>query len=407
MRCAFLGRPGRVSTKRPLAAAAFGSRFSVRISGEPIVPKSVLVFRIGSLGDTLVAVPALRAIRAHFPSARITLLCDRQVGRSYVLAPDLLRDTGLVDDFVDYPFDPSTSGRLLRPLRMGRLLLAIRRRRFDALAYLAPSNRPAGSVARDRRFFRATGIARMLGFGGFPVFPMIRPGGGFPEVPREADQLLARLASDGIAVPDPGGADPRLPVGERGRGELARWLASQPPDGGRRWISASPGCKQPVNRWPLDRYEDVLRALISRHDVWPVVFGGPEDAEDARRIVRACGRGYVAAGALTLGASILAMGRCALHVGNDTGTIHMAAAAGTRCVGIYSSRNLPGLWFPYGRDHRILRTPIECENCELFACVERRMACLLAIPAARVIEACDDVLAPRGGGHLTDPPPGH
>lgn len=368
---------------------------------------SVLVFRIGSLGDTLVAVPALRATRAHFHPARMTLLCDRQVGRSYVLASDLLDATGLVDDFLHYPFDPSAYGRLLQPARMARLLLAIRRRRFDALVYLAPSNRPARSIARDRAFFRAAGIERQIGFEGFPNFPAARPAGGYPEVAREADQLLARLAADGVAVPEPGHADPLVPVGPGARAEFEKWLGAQSPDGGRRWISTSPGCKQPVNRWPIERYEEVLRSLTSRHDLWPVVFGGPEDADDAHRLVRACGRGHVAAGRLSLGASIVAMGRCTLHVGNDTGTMHMAAAAGTTCVGIYSSRNVPGLWFPYGPRHRVLRTPIDCENCELFRCVERRMACLLAVPAARVIEACDEVLAASGDADLTVPPPGH
>jgi heptosyltransferase III len=371
------------------------------------VPKSVLIFRIGSLGDTLVAVPALRAVRTHFDPARVTLLCDRQVGRRYVLASDLLGATGLVDDFLHYPFDPSAYGRLLQPARMARLLLAIRRRRFDALVYLAPSNRPARSIVRDRAFFRATGIAQQLGFEGFPVFPPARPTAGYPEVAREADHLLARLALDGVEVPEPGHADPRVPITPGARTEFEGWLSSQPPDGGRRWISTSPGCKQPVNRWPLERYEDVLRALSSRYDLWPVVFGGPEDVEDARRIVRTCGRGYVAAGRLSLGASMVAMGRCILHVGNDTGTMHMAAAAGVTCIGIYSSRNIPGLWFPYGPSHRVLRTPIECENCELFACVDRAMACLLAIPATRVVEACEQVLATRGDEDLTDPPTGH
>jgi ADP-heptose:LPS heptosyltransferase len=89
---------------------------------------------------------------------------------------------------------------------------------------------------------------------------------------------------------------------------------------------------------------------------------------------------------------MLALSECALHVGNDTGTIHMAAAAGVPCVGVYSSRNLPGLWFPYGAGHRVLRTPIACENCELFECLEHKMQCILAITPAQVIAACADIL---------------
>jgi len=355
----------------------------------------VLVYRIGSLGDTLVAVPSLRAIRAHFPSARVTMLCDRHSGQSYVLASDLLAGSGLVDDFLHYPIDATVIGRAMRPLAMGRLLLALRRRRFSALIYLAPSNRPAASVARDRRFFQAAGIPRLIGFRGFPDFEAPRPASGFARVPQEADLLLARLAADGIAVPAPGEADVRLPIGAAAQDEAARFRQGLAPDGGRTWISTSPGTKQAVNRWPLERYEEVLRALIARWDVWPVVFGGSQDVEDARRIVRACGRGHVAAGTLSLPAAIETMRGCALHLGNDTGTMHMAASAGIPCVGVYSSRNLPGLWFPYGPGHHVLRTPIDCENCQLFTCDDRKMACILAIGPAEVIAACDAILASR------------
>lgn len=355
----------------------------------------VLVYRIGSLGDTLVALPALRAIQAHFAPARITLLCDRHVGQRYVLASELLASSGLVDAFMHYPVDSSLVGRVLRPARMLRLLLDIRRRQFAAVVYLAPSNRPAVSVERDRRFFRSAGIARLLGFDGFPIFPVSRPENGFAELPREADLLLARLAIDGVPVPEPGEADARLPSVIAGDSEVDRWRADLAPDGGRVWISMSPGSKRAVNRWPVDRYVEVLRSLIARWDVWPVIFGGPEDLIDARRIVAACGRGHIAAGALSLVASIHAMSACALHLGNDTGTMHMAASAGIRCVGVYSSHNFPGLWFPYGPGHLVLRTPIECECCQLFECVEREMACILAIPPSRVIEACDAILAAR------------
>jgi len=339
-----------------------------------------------------VSIPAFRATRAAFPAARITVLCDRQVGESYVLAADLLKGTGLVDDIVIYPIDRSTRGRLLRPLVMARLAWTLRKRRFDTVVYLIGSDRPPDSVARDRRFFRTAGIRRFVGFRGFPTWPSRRPPAGFGPVPHETDNILARLALDGIAVPAPGEADPRLPAGDDARAAFETWRAGLADDGRRRWISVGAGGKRPVNIWPVERFEEVVRTLIARYDVWPVLFGGPHDVADARRIAAAVGRGHVAAGALTPPAAIHAMRHCTFHVGNDTGTMHMAASAGLRCVGIYSSHNLPGLWWPYGRGHRVLRTPIDCENCLLFTCPDRGMACILSITPARVVEACEEIL---------------
>ncbi|HUC44091.1 MAG TPA: glycosyltransferase family 9 protein [Candidatus Sulfotelmatobacter sp.] len=362
-------------------------------------PQRVLIFRIGSLGDTLVGVPALRAVRARYPEARITLLCDRQVGKSWVLAADVLSGTGLVDDFLYYPFDPTSLGRRLQPLRMARLLLSIRARRFDAFVYLVPSNRGAEAIARDRRYFALAGLRASVGFEGFPDFPTRRPAGGFAPVLQEADLLLARLAVSGWQVPAPGAADMTLRA-DAPEPEAEAWLSSHPRTSGGPPIAVGIGGKKPVTVWPLERYDAVVRHLIRSRDVWPVVFGGPEDASGAERLVAGWGRGAVGAGALTPHQGIGVMRHLALYVGNDTGTMHMAVAAGLRCVAPFSSAHLPGWWFPYGTGHRVLRTAIECENCGLQVCVERGLACLLGIDAARVVAACEEVLsgaAPRSG----------
>jgi ADP-heptose:LPS heptosyltransferase len=167
------------------------------------------------------------------------------------------------------------------------------------------------------------------------------------------------------------------------------------PDGGRQWISVGPGGKQPVNFWPIDRYEALVRRLIDAYDIWPVIFGGKEDLPNAQRLVAAWGRGHIAAGALGLRASAVAMRTCAFHVGNDTGTMHLAAAAPTRCVGIYSAHDPPGQWNPYGPGHIVLRKTIECEGCRLLHCVDRRMECIMAIGVDEVFAACATMMRSR------------
>jgi ADP-heptose:LPS heptosyltransferase len=85
------------------------------------------------------------------------------------------------------------------------------------------------------------------------------------------------------------------------------------------------------------------------------------------------------------------MKRCAFFVGNDTGTMHMAAAMGLRCVAIFSSRERPGLWYPQGEGHKVFRTTIECEGCGLVECLERGNECLNCIKVDDVLAACRDV----------------
>ena len=350
---------------------------------------SVLVFRTGSLGDTLVALPALWAVREHFRDARITLLCDHHPRKNYVLASDLLSGSGVVDGFMHYAIDPSPTGRLLMPLRMAALAARIRRGGFDTLVYLAPTGRLPSQVRRDRLFFRAAGIRRFIGMDadlGMPPPPA--PG---REQPREADLILSHIAP-GVPVPPPGQGRMELGLGEAEERTVRAWLDGLPSDGGRPWLGIGPGSKMPAKVWPAERYLEVVRALVEEFDVWPVVFGGAEDRAVGEWLVRELGRGYVAAGELGLRPSARALSRCRLYLGTDTGTMHMAVAVGVRCVAVFCSHAYPGMWFPYGPGHHVLRTPIACEGCQLMECVERGMECILSIQAEAVRAACAEVL---------------
>jgi heptosyltransferase III len=352
--------------------------------------ESTLVFHLGQLGDTVVALPAFWAVRRHLASGRLTLLSDRHEGKGYVLAGDLLRGSGIFDGFESYPVYHSGAGRWLRALRM--LALAKRLRgRFDTLVYLMRSDRTAAQVRRDRRFFGAAGIRNFIGMEGFEELPArSRP---LVVLRHETDALVARLAIDGIAVPKPGEAKMDLGLGGTEEAEVRGWLEHVSEDRGREWIGVGPGSKMAAKRWPIERFEGAVQKLIDEFDVWPVIFGGAEDREVGESMLRSWRRGYNAAGALGLRASAKALERCALYLGNDTGTMHLAAAAGGRCVAVFSARDWPGRWYPYGPGHKVFRAGVECEGCGLQSCSTN--ACLKLIDVSQVTAACTDVLRVR------------
>lgn len=361
-------------------------------------PKRILVFRPGQLGDTLVSLPAMWAVRERFPRAHMALLCDIQKDKGYVVAADILRGSGIFDAYLTYVFADSPAGRLFRPYRALRLLLALRRCRLDTLVYLAPSSRTPEQVTRDRLFFRAAGVRRFMGMDGFPTAATKPSDGALPESPREADLLLERVSRSGIPVPPPGQGRLDIGLGPRETAEVERWLRPLPPDGGRPWVAVGPGSKMSVKVWPEERFQRAVEELIRDRDVWPVVFGSREDRGLGERLLAAWGRGYDAAGFLDVRVAAAALSRCVLYVGNDTGTMHLAAAVGVPCVAIFSSRAAPGQWYPYGGAHRVLRTAIECEGCGLVECVEYGKRCILRVGVDQVVCACRAVLAERGAG---------
>jgi len=273
-------------------------------------------------------------------------------------------------------------------LRRLRLLVRLRARRFDALVYLAPSIRLPAQVRRDVRFFRLAGLRQIYGADHFPPVPVKQPGQPFPVGEHEADLLLARLQANGISVPARGRGSLDLRLGEAEAAAVARWQATLPPDGGRVWLGVGPGSKMPAKRWPLDRFGEVVKQLIAQHDIWPVVFGGREDRESGDQLLAGWGRGYNAAGALSVRASAAALRQCALYLGNDTGTMHLATAAGTPCV----ARDWPGAWYPYGVEQRVFRTALDCEGCYLTECVVRQNECLHRISVEQVQAGCESIL---------------
>lgn len=362
---------------------------------------NILVFRIGQLGDTLAAVPALWVIRESFPGARITLLCDQQCGKDYVLAAEVFRDSPLVDDFIFYPVDNSVKGRLLKGWRMLCLWGQLLSRRFNRLVYLVPSQREQNSIKRDLRFFRLTGIKQIIGEKGFCYFPGRQDGRPLPKVPHAADLLLSRLAIAGLIVPPPGKGRVDLAINDPERKVVDHWARSLFSDGKRPWVAIGPGSKMPVKVWPKERYEKVVNDLIDDFDIWPVVFGGKNDRDLGESLVARWGRGYVAAGSLNIRESMAAMERCVFYLGNDTGTLHMAVAAGLKCVGIYSARYYPGNWDPYGDGHKVFQKYVPCEGCLLEECCDHDMACIKAVTAEEVLQACRQMLNEKGPSHLT------
>src|SRR5436309_1713842 len=101
--------------------------------------KNVLVFRIGHLGDTIVALPAFWALRSYLPNSKLTLLSNSDPRNpQYVSANEVLPQDGLFDEWLSYPV---ISNPIRNKFKKLRLLSDLRRRNFDAMFYLVTRNR--------------------------------------------------------------------------------------------------------------------------------------------------------------------------------------------------------------------------------------------------------------------------
>jgi len=352
--------------------------------------KKILIFRTGHLGDTIVAVPALWAIRKAFHEAELTLLSNSDAQNpNYISARAVLPENGLIDRWEAYP---TNIGKLAAPTAWLKLLARLRNYRYEAVLYLMTRNRTSEQVERDLWFFRAAGIKRVLcadyvrhnSLGTKVANPT-------PRVEKEAEFLLDALASEGVAV-DLGNYSTDLLLSKSETSSADGWIAANCGGSGR-LVAVAPGSKWESKIWPEERFADVVAQLIGSIGIFPVILGGAEDREKGDRLLSAWRTGANAAGQLSVRESAALLRRCELYLGNDTGTMHLAAAVGTPCVAVFAAIDWVGRWEPFGEGHKIFRRSVECEGCHSPTCFNAGK-CLALIAPDQVLAACMEILAP-------------
>jgi heptosyltransferase-3 len=355
---------------------------------------NILIFHIGSLGDTLISLPALWAIRDHYENARIIMFSDSQRSNHYVKPRDVLEGSGLIDEWLDYRAEVSWKKWRLIP-GMIQMMKEMRRRRFDALVYLI-QQRSWLQKLRDFTFFRFSGMKQFHGFQNFNRLAYGKIDSPLPPVPHQADQILSRLAWTNIPVPTPGNGNMDLRITDFEEDSIMMWRQRYSGSCGKPWVAVGFGSNMPAKRWPVERFETVVSRLIESHDIWPVIFGGSEDRPMGIELIKKWGRGCVAAGELGVRQGIAALKHCSFFLGNDTGTMHMAVASGIRCIALFSARDYPGLWYPYGEGHIIFRKTVACEGCMLEVCTENAMKCIRSIGVDEVHAEAEKLLETPG-----------
>ena len=328
--------------------------------------EKILLYITGSLGDTLVAIPAVRAVRRNFPDAELILLQHDPLGHNAEIS-QIIPDE-LVDGYLSY----NTHAEKADKISIFRQLWSnLRKQNFQAAVYLVSSERPARSVRRDKLFFRSCGIKRLIGFHPFskdklyPLDSQNRPALTISE----AELKLERLRLDGIKTSE--AEDFQLPLLKFSKAEIEtaeKWLATRRKKPHSRLISIAPGCKNPANYWSLENFIEIGQKLLDAEDCELVVIGGKTEHSEGEKMVSAWNSGINAAGQFSVRESGALLSLSDFHIGVDTGTTHLAAAVGTRCFAIYHERYNPGYWHPLGNQHTIIYHPVPCAGCRGLSC---------------------------------------
>lgn len=334
----------------------------------------IAVFRALQLGDMLVAIPALRALRAWMPQAHLTLIGLPWAGALTERYP-------WIDAILPFPGHPDLPELRASHAEVERFLARARARRFDLAVQLHGSGTLTNAIvaqmgARACAGFHPAGAAN----------PDPRRFVAWPEHGREVDRLLAlplHLGAPHVST--------RLefPVRPSDR-ERLRALWPTPRD--RKRVIVHPGARLPSRRWPAERFAAVAHAL--RADDCDIVLTGSAGEAQTLAAFRACApQDLVDLSQRTdLGTLAALIDSADLLVCNDTGVSHIAAARGTPSV-IVSCGGDAARWAPQdSQRHHVLAASVACRPC-LFERCPTAHECAQAIGVDEVVRAARQMLA--------------
>mgnify|MGYP001058521045 CR=1 FL=1 len=346
-----------------------------RSPAEPDIPaapvRRVLLVRPRFLGDICLTLPALDAVRAACPAARVAYLTGRA-------AAPLLEGDPRVDELIVAPPRPGPAATAALVARLRRFAPEVA---FDLFCN-----------PRTALLTRLSGAPVRVGYPGKGWRSALYTHHARPRTLSAVGFHLASLAALGWPAPE---GTPRLRVAEAQR-QAAR-AALGLPDGAR-LVGFHPGARWPTRRWAPERFVALAaRLLASEPDAVAVVTGGPEEGTLAEAVAAAlpADRTRTAVG-WPLSRFVALQSLCAAFVCGDTGPLHTAVAAGATTLGLLS-RNRPAMFFPYpaGEGHRAHYARAECspchrDECDDLRCLERltvdgaweHLSAMLAAPRA-------------------------
>lgn len=349
----------------------------------------ILVFLLGSLGDTVVVLPTLHGIRRRNPNAHIALLTNTPVdgGLKAASSIQILQGSGLIDDALEYPHGRGSAGALFRLVRAVRTLA-------PRVGFYLTQRRTPAQLARDRLFFALCGIRTMHGLHSRRV-EYIQPTGGGAGALWESEAHRVRRAI-GFGDAPLRAEDFSLNLSDLEKRFAVEFLRSSGVRG--QFVAASVGTKVPVKDWGEDHWERLLSMLASRSPLLDLVLiGSSDEFERSARLARHwSGRSINLCGRLSPRQSAAVLQRARVFVGHDSGPMHLAAAVGTPTVAVFAAREMPGVWFPFGQEHNVFYRDVPCRDCRLDMCHEHGQRCLREIDPADVAARINGLLQQGG-----------
>ena len=362
-------------------------------AGKPGRPRQevrrILVVKLDHIGDFVVALPALRALRAHFPKAQLSLLAPPATAALAGLAPE-------VDEVIAFTFYErrSADGRSeVGEEALAALEAMLSPQRFDVAIDLRMH-------PETRSVLRRTGAGFLAGYdheGRFPWLDVALEWEGDTRLLLKRGPIGERLLQ--LAHATAAAFAPAMPPVGAGDAVAKAAVLAMLPDGfaGLPLACVHPGAGNLTKQWPAASFAAVIDLLVA-DGMAVVLVGSAEEAGVADAVLRHAAPGAPVcslAGSLELALLPALLQACALFVGNDSGPKHLAGSLGVPTVGVHSGVVDAREWGPAGHAAVAVQKQMVCGPCYIATAEDcpRALACLTGVRARDVYAACRRVMA--------------
>ena len=351
--------------------AAFKIRYSaghlftarkINTKGTPhieVSPQHILVSRLRFMGDVILTVPVLSALKKSLPKARITYLAEAPYSA-------LLEHHPLVDNVLSID---KKNGQL-------PVIKKLIRSHFDAAIDLFGNPRSALLIWLSGATMRIGGDFR-----GRKLFytHKIRDDG----VTKTAVDFHLRYLEP-LHI-HPAAERPFVIVTDEEDARAKEFLVQKGYDPERPIIGIHPGASWPAKRWLPERFGQLANKLSQQLGVQVFFTLGPGEDDILQAVLDVCKFPVGEPVVLPLRQLAALLKQFQVYVTNDCGPMHLAAAVGTKTVAIFGPGE-PEIWFPYDRalGHRLVFHDIDCSLCHRDLCPD--LLCMQAISVEQVYE---------------------
>lgn len=328
-------------------------------------PQKILIFRTGSIGDSICAIPAIISIGKTFPGASVDILTnagrENLVGLYYLLNPKYYRK------IIDY-YGASKKD----------LFKLLRNEKYDLVVQLPQVDATFVTLFRDLLVFRGISASGMGWFvSQLKYFTKIQS--KYLQFPNENTRLLGFLKKNHFVTD---GVEAELNIQQDDINTVQALLLKENINSNDKKLCMVIGAKRPQNRWPIAYFVKVAEHFSSKFRI--ILIGGKEDSLLAGpllhipNLINFCGK-------LTPMQSAAVISFCDITLSNDTGPMHMSYTVGTPTIALFSSRDLPGKWYPpEGSKNFVFRTEdVKCQGCFSEICNDN--ICMKAILPDKII----------------------